>query len=74
MRLPRVRFTLRRLMLVVAIVAALLTAFEAGRRWERSVRAAMHYTVVRPPKRPLVKSLKQPAVERESANQLTGNR
>jgi hypothetical protein len=35
MRLPRLRFTVRRLMLVVAIVAALLTAFEAGRRWER---------------------------------------
>jgi hypothetical protein len=38
MRLPRVRFTLRRLMLVVAIVAALLTAFDAGRRWERAER------------------------------------
>ena len=33
---PRVRFTVRRLMLVVLVVAALLTAFEAGRRWERA--------------------------------------
>jgi hypothetical protein len=31
----RVRFTVRRLMVVVAILAALLASFEAGRRWER---------------------------------------
>jgi hypothetical protein len=37
---PRVRFTVRRLMLAVLIVAVLLTAFEAGRRWERTKRAA----------------------------------
>jgi hypothetical protein len=37
---PRVRFTVRRLMLVILFVAALLTAFEAGRRWERAGRAA----------------------------------
>jgi uncharacterized membrane protein YidH (DUF202 family) len=35
----RVRFTVRQMMLVVLIVAALLTAFEAGRRWERAERA-----------------------------------
>ena len=41
---PRMRFTVRRLMLVVLIVAALLTAFEAGRRWERADRAAADFT------------------------------
>ena len=33
------RMTTRRLMLVVLVVAALLTAFEAGRQWERAKRA-----------------------------------
>jgi hypothetical protein len=37
MRLPEM--TVRRLMLVVLIVAALLAAFEAGRRWERAGHA-----------------------------------
>jgi uncharacterized membrane protein YidH (DUF202 family) len=46
----RVRFTVRRLMLVVLIVAALLTAFEAGRRWERAKRAVPHYAVYQPVK------------------------
>jgi len=41
----RVQFTVRRLMLVVLIVAALLTAFEAGRRWERAERADPPYAV-----------------------------
>lgn len=36
MRLPRVRFTVRRLMIAVLAVAALLGAFEAGPRWERA--------------------------------------
>jgi hypothetical protein len=36
---PRVQFSVRRLMLVVLIVAALLTAFEVGRRWERAHKA-----------------------------------
>jgi hypothetical protein len=35
MKLPRLRFTMRRMLVVVAIVAALLASFEAGRRWER---------------------------------------
>jgi hypothetical protein len=38
---PRVQFTVRRLMLVVLIVAALLAAFEAGRRWERAEKAGI---------------------------------
>jgi hypothetical protein len=45
---PRVRFTVRRLMLLVLIVAALLAAFEAGRRWERAERAASDYAVFDP--------------------------
>jgi len=36
MRLQRI--TIRQLMFVIAIVAAILTAFEAGRRWERARR------------------------------------
>lgn len=36
--MPRVRFTVRLLMLVVLAVAVLLGAFEAGRRWERAGR------------------------------------
>jgi uncharacterized membrane protein YidH (DUF202 family) len=36
------RMTTRRLMLVVLIVAALLTVFEAGRRWERAEKAVTH--------------------------------
>jgi hypothetical protein len=39
MRLARPRFTLRHLMLTVLLVAALLGAFEAGRRWEGRLRA-----------------------------------
>ena len=74
MRLPRVRFTLRRLMLVVAIVSALLAAFEAGRRWERSRSVPVHYTVFRPSKRTPIESLKQSAVERKSANQIAETR
>jgi hypothetical protein len=35
MRLPRLRFTVRRMMVAVIFAAALLGAFEAGRRWER---------------------------------------
>ena len=45
---PRLRFTVRRLMFVVLIVAALLAAFEAGRRWERAERAASDYAVFDP--------------------------
>ncbi len=41
----RVRFTVRRLMLVILIVAVLLTAFDAGRRWERAKRAAPRHAV-----------------------------
>jgi hypothetical protein len=37
---PRVRFTVRRLMLAIAVAAALVAAFEAGRRWGRAERAA----------------------------------
>jgi hypothetical protein len=32
-------------MLVILIVAALLTAFEAGRRWERAEKDAVDYAV-----------------------------
>jgi hypothetical protein len=46
----RVRFTVRRLMLVVLIFAALPSAFEAGRRWERAKRAAPHDAVHQPVK------------------------
>lgn len=35
MRWSRAQFTVRRLVLLVVLVAALLGAFEAGRRWER---------------------------------------
>jgi hypothetical protein len=35
MKLPRFRFTVRRMMVAVAILAGLLASFEAGRRWER---------------------------------------
>lgn len=35
MKLASVRFTVRWLMIAVLAVAALLGAFEAGRRWER---------------------------------------
>jgi DMSO/TMAO reductase YedYZ molybdopterin-dependent catalytic subunit len=38
MPFPRVRFTVRRMMVAVAILAAILAAFEAGRRWERNHR------------------------------------
>jgi hypothetical protein len=38
--------TTRRLMLVVLVVAALLTAFEAGRRWERAKTAVPQSTAV----------------------------
>ena len=38
------RMTTRRLMLVVLIVAALLTVFEAGRRWERAEKAVTQST------------------------------
>jgi uncharacterized membrane protein YidH (DUF202 family) len=38
------RMTTRRLMLVVLVVAALLTVFEAGRRWERAEKAVTHST------------------------------
>src|SRR5262245_37185575 len=40
MRIPRVRFTVRSLMVAVILFAALLAAFEAGRRWERRRQAA----------------------------------
>jgi hypothetical protein len=36
--------TTRRLMIVVLVVAALLTVFEAGRRWERAEKAVTHST------------------------------
>lgn len=36
MKLPRVRITVRWLMIVVVLAAVVLGAFEAGRRWERS--------------------------------------
>lgn len=36
MRLPQARFTVRRLMIAVILVAVVLGAFEAGRRWERA--------------------------------------
>lgn len=39
MKLPRARFTVRWLMVVVIAIAALLSAFEAGRRWERSLHS-----------------------------------
>jgi uncharacterized membrane protein YidH (DUF202 family) len=38
------RMTTRRLMLVVLIVAALLTVFEAGRRWERAEKTVAQST------------------------------
>lgn len=37
MPLPRPRFTVRWLMVAAFVVAALLGAFEAGRRWEREL-------------------------------------
>ncbi len=36
MKLPHLRFTVRRMMVAVAIAGCLVAAFEAGRRWERS--------------------------------------
>ncbi|MDE2104702.1 MAG: hypothetical protein KGL39_46125 [Patescibacteria group bacterium] len=36
MKLPPMRFTVRRLMGAVLLVAIILGAFEAGRRWERA--------------------------------------
>jgi hypothetical protein len=38
MRLPRLQFSVRRMIVAVIFAAALLGAFEAGRRWERSHR------------------------------------
>jgi hypothetical protein len=52
---PRVRFTVRRLMLVVLVVAALLTVFEAGRRWERAEKEVTHFTA--PPHPTVVQSV-----------------
>jgi hypothetical protein len=36
--MSQVRFTTGRVMIAVAIVAALLATFQAGRRWERAAR------------------------------------
>ena len=41
MRLPRM--TTRRWMIAMAILAALMAAFEAGRRWERALGVAPRY-------------------------------
>ena len=38
MRLPRLQFSVRRMIVAVFFAATLLGAFEAGRRWERSHR------------------------------------
>jgi Tfp pilus assembly protein PilE len=48
MRWPRVRFTVRRLMIVVAIVAISLGVFETVRAWEKySERAARESLITR---------------------------
>jgi hypothetical protein len=49
MGLPRVRFSVRRMMVAVIFAAALLGAFEAGRRWERvqHQRGALRVQTVR---------------------------
>jgi hypothetical protein len=41
MRLPRVRFTVRRLMAAVAAVAVGLASYEAGRRWSSHRRRCL---------------------------------
>jgi hypothetical protein len=70
MSYPRVRFTVRRLMVVVAVVALLLGTFEAGRRWERAMRA-----VEVPSSPPRVHtSPRQLTIERYSENQPPGTR
>jgi hypothetical protein len=38
MRLPRLQFSVRRMIVAVIGATALLGAFETGRRWERSHR------------------------------------
>ncbi len=47
MPLPRVRFTVRRLMVAVAILALTLAAFEAGRRAERAGTGRLAETIRR---------------------------
>jgi hypothetical protein len=61
-QMKRFRFRISSLLWLVAIVAALLTAFEAGRRWERAKNPLARYTIYQPFKGSVIKSLKHPGI------------